>query len=94
MEIPFMMYSFDKVRAFVGPGPAPRHMADQLAGAWVAFARTGMPDHALIPHWPAFDAQSRSVMQFNLTSEVVRNPLSEVRRILAHAPPMPQSLRG
>ena len=56
MEIPFMLYSFDKVRAFVGPGPGPKHMADQIAGAWVAFARTGRPDQPGIPHWPAFNA--------------------------------------
>jgi para-nitrobenzyl esterase len=90
MEIPFALYSFDKVRAFVGEGPQPKHMADQIAGAWVAFARTGKPDHPGIPHWPAFNAQSRSVMEFNLTSRVVDDPLAEVRQILAQAPPIPR----
>ena len=82
MEIPFMLYNFDRVRAFVGPGPEPRHMADQIAGAWVAFARTGKPDHAGIPHWPAYNAQSRPVMDFNLKSHVVSDPLPEVRQAL------------
>jgi para-nitrobenzyl esterase len=90
MEIPFMLYSFDKVRAFVGPGPQPKHMADQIAGAWVAFARTGKPDHAGIPHWPAYDAQTRPVMDFNLKSRVINDPLPEVREALnglSAAPP-------
>ena len=89
MEIPFMLYNFDRVRAFVGPGPEPKHMADQIAGAWVAFARTGKPDHAGIPHWPAFNTASRPVMDFNLKSKVVDDPLPGVRQALASmtAPP-------
>jgi para-nitrobenzyl esterase len=87
MEIPFALYNFDKVRTFVGPGPEPKHMADQIAGAWVAFARTGKPDHPGIPHWPAFNATERPVMAFNLTSHVVNDPLSDVRQILASMPP-------
>jgi para-nitrobenzyl esterase len=90
MEIPFALYSFDKVRTFVGEGPAPKQMADQIAGAWVAFARTGKPDHPGIPHWPPFTAADRSVMEFNLTSRVVNDPLPEVRQILASAPSMPR----
>jgi para-nitrobenzyl esterase len=89
IEIPFMLYSFDKVRAFVGPGPGPKQMADQIAGAWVAFARTGKPDHPGIPHWPAYNVQTRPVMDFNLKSRVVNDPLPEVRQVLAgmSAPP-------
>jgi para-nitrobenzyl esterase len=82
MEIPFMLYNFDRVRAFVGPGPEPKHMADQIAGAWVAFARTGKPDHAGIPHWPAYDAKTRPVMDFDLKSHVVDDPLPQVREAL------------
>ncbi|HEX4182487.1 MAG TPA: carboxylesterase family protein [Caulobacteraceae bacterium] len=87
MEIPFALYSFDKVRTFVGEGPQPKQMADQIAGAWVAFARTGKPDHPGIPHWPPFTAADRSVMEFNLTSRVVNDPLSEVRQLLTQMSP-------
>jgi para-nitrobenzyl esterase len=87
MEIPFALCSYEKVRTFVGPGPGPKRMADQIAGAWVAFARTGNPDHPGIPHWPAFNATERPVMEFNLQSRVVNDPLSDVRQILATMPP-------
>jgi para-nitrobenzyl esterase len=87
MEIPFALYNFDKVRAYVGEGPGPRHMADQIAGAWVAFARTGKPDHPGIPHWPPFNTTEWPVMEFNLTSVVVNDPLSEARQILAQMSP-------
>jgi para-nitrobenzyl esterase len=87
MEIPFALYNFDKVRTYVGEGPGPKHMADQIAGAWVAFARTGKPDHPGIPHWPPFTPADRSVMEFNLVSRVVNDPLPEVRQLLAQMPP-------
>jgi len=59
------------------------------AGAWVAFARTGRPDHAGIPHWPPFNAETRPVMDFNLKSRVVDDPLRGVRLALSGmtAPP-------
>jgi para-nitrobenzyl esterase len=87
MELPFSLYSFDKVRAYVGEGPEPKRMADQIAGAWVAFARTGKPDHPGIPHWPPFNTTDRPVMEFNLTSRVVNDPLQEVRQLLAQMSP-------
>ncbi|HEV3041950.1 MAG TPA: carboxylesterase/lipase family protein [Candidatus Angelobacter sp.] len=82
MEIPFMLHNYNRVRAFVGPGTGPDRMARQLSDAWVAFARSGKPDAASIPHWPAYDAASRATMIFNLKSEVVNDPNSEVRKIL------------
>jgi para-nitrobenzyl esterase len=82
MEIPFMMYSYDKVRTFVGEGPAPKRMADQIAGAWVAFARTGKPDGPLTPPWPAYDAEKRATMVFDLKSTVVEDPYADLRKVL------------
>jgi para-nitrobenzyl esterase len=82
MEIPFMMNSYNRVRTYVGPGPEPDQMARQFSDAWVAFARTGKPDAASIPHWPAYDASTRATMIFNLKSQVVNDPNSEVRRVL------------
>jgi para-nitrobenzyl esterase len=87
MEIPFMLYSYDKVRAFVGPEPGPKHMADQIGGAWVAFARSGKPDHAGIPHWPAFNVTQRPVTVFNTRSQVVNDPLPKLRQALESLPP-------
>jgi para-nitrobenzyl esterase len=83
MEIPFMLYSFDEVRTFVGPGPGPRRMGDQLCGAWVAFARTGRPNGPLTPPWPAYEPTRRATMVFDLKSQVVDDPNATVRKIVA-----------
>src|SRR5215471_14030588 len=82
MEIPFMMYSYNRVRAYVGPGPEPEEMARQFSDAWAAFARTGKPDAPSIPHWPAYDPATRATMIFNLKSHVVNDPNPEVRKVL------------
>ena len=85
IEIPFMLDSYRRVRAYVGPDPGAATMARQLSAAWVAFARTGSPDCKEIPHWPAYDGTARSTMVFNLKSEVVNDPNSEVRKIIQGA---------
>ncbi len=77
-----MLHNYNRVRAFVGPGDGPDRMARQFSDAWAAFARTGKPDAASIPHWPAYDATTRATMIFNLKSQVVNDPNSEVRKIL------------
>jgi para-nitrobenzyl esterase len=82
MEIAFTLNSYRRARAWVGPDPGAARMAKQFAGAWVAFARTGNPDCAEIPHWPAYDASARATMVFDLESRVVNDPNSEVRKIL------------
>jgi para-nitrobenzyl esterase len=82
IEIPFMLDSYRRVRAYVGPDPAAAQMAKQLSAAWVAFARTGNPDCKEIPHWPAYDASLRATMVFNLKSAVVNDPNGEVRTIV------------
>lgn len=93
MEIPFMLYSYDKVRAFVGQGAAPSRMAAQIGGAWIAFARTGNPDHRGLPHWPRFDPATRPVMVFDDVSKVVNDPLPEVRQV-DEANPLLATFRG
>ena len=82
MEIPFMLNSYERVSAFVGPGPGPAQMAKQLSSAWAAFARTGNPDTPSIPHWPAYDGNTRATMLFDLQSKVVNDPYGDVRKVL------------
>jgi para-nitrobenzyl esterase len=77
IEIPLVFDNVEKARNFVGRGEAPEVLARQMSAAWLAFARTGDPG------WPAYDAQGRATMVFDLESRVQADPLSEVRRVLA-----------
>ena len=54
-------------------------MADRLASAWVAFARTGNPNNPEIPEWPAYDGESKPTMIFDLDTRVERDPVADLR---------------
>ncbi|MDF8333699.1 carboxylesterase/lipase family protein [Novosphingobium cyanobacteriorum] len=59
----------------VEPGEldAQNRMQRQMGGAWLAFARTGNPQHRGIPAWPAYD-RARPTMLFNLESKFALAP--------------------
>ena len=83
LEIPFVMRNLTAMQPMVGSGPALSAMADQISGAWAAFARTGNPNHAGLPHWPAQDLQTRATMVLNAQSAVVNDPDHAERTALA-----------
>ena len=82
LEIPLVFDNIEAARNFMGRGDGPQRMADQMAPAWLAFARTGDPNTATLPVWPAYDARSRATMMFDLESQIVNDPLSKVRQIV------------
>ena len=49
-EEPFMFHNADCIETAYVPGVSEK-LQDQMAGAWVAFAKTGNPNHDLIPEW-------------------------------------------
>jgi para-nitrobenzyl esterase len=84
LEIPLVMDNVERARDFVGRGDAPVSLAEQMAPAWLAFAKTGNPNHGGVPAWPAYDAKTRATMLFNLESKIANDPNAEVRKILAN----------
>jgi para-nitrobenzyl esterase len=82
LEIPLVFDNVEKARNFVGRGDEPQVLADQMSTAWLAFAKTGDPNAEGVPAWPAYDAQTRATMMFNLESQVVNDPNAEVREVL------------
>jgi para-nitrobenzyl esterase len=83
LDIPFMFNNVDKAVALTGDGTEARRLEDQMSSAWIAFARTGDPNNETIPHWPAYDGETRATMVFDSKTEIVNDPMAEVRRILA-----------
>ncbi len=80
LEIPLVFDNVDWARVLVGEGPAPQVLAKQMSAAWLAFAKKGDPNTPLLPAWPAYDAEKRATMVFNLTSRVVNDPYAATRR--------------
>ena len=66
-----------------GTGKDRQALADKISGAWVAFARTGNPNHKQLPNWTAFSTSERATMILNDECKVVNDPHGEERRALA-----------
>ena len=84
-----LAFVFDNVamsEAMVGSGPEPAALAEQMSAAWIAFARTGNPNTAAIPPWPAFSAGERATMVFGAKSRVANDFRGEERALLASLP--------
>jgi para-nitrobenzyl esterase len=85
MDIPFVFETIDECQSIVGSGGDRRGLADRMSGAWVAFARTGNPNHALLPKWEPFAAASRQTMMFGRECRPVDDPYREERLAVAQA---------
>lgn len=83
MDIPFVFDNLEIARSVIGDPAAAQPVADQMAGAWAAFARTGKPSHRGIPAWPTYDNTERATMIFNIESRVVNAPYAEEKRAIA-----------
>jgi para-nitrobenzyl esterase len=66
----------------VGNGPGLQPLADKVSGAWTAFARTGNPNVAGTPKWPAYSENERATMVINNEWKIMNDPRHEVRLIM------------
>jgi para-nitrobenzyl esterase len=58
-------------------------LAARMSGAWAAFARTGVPEHASLPAWPAYSEAQRATMVLDVDCHVTRDPGAETRALWA-----------
>ena len=85
LEIPFVFENVDVGRSMTGSGQDRYALSNKMSGAWVAFARTGNPNHSGLPHWPAFNASERATMFVDNDCRVVNDPRREERLALQAA---------
>lgn len=87
--------SFDNYRDGIGGTGSRQERAlwDRFASAWVAFAKTGDPNHPKIPTWPAYDSAKRATMIFDNEVRVENDPRGDIRKFWEQMP-APASRRG
>jgi para-nitrobenzyl esterase len=74
--------------AILGGGSSDaRQMCSALASAWIAFAKTGNPNNAQIPHWPRFAGTERTTMVFDRNMRIERDPYRALREFWRGMPP-------
>lgn len=79
VELPFVFDNVDVSTGLVGAGPEQQQMADLMSSAFAAFARTGNPDVADHPHWPAYTLAKRETFIFDLPAHVESDPNRDFR---------------
>jgi para-nitrobenzyl esterase len=80
--------SFNNYRDGVGGTGSPQERAlwGRFASAWVSFAKTGNPNNAKVPLWPAYDASRRATMVFDNETRVENDPRGEIRKFWEEMP--------
>jgi para-nitrobenzyl esterase len=68
-ELAFVFDSAEGWPELYGSG-VPSGLVEHVMDAWIAFARTGDPNHAGMPAWPAYDMSRRPAMIFDTTPTV------------------------
>ncbi len=87
LELPFVFDNVDLDEAMTGTAQERYLLAERMSSAWVAFARSGDPNHKGLPNWPAFNNTQRATMIFNNECRVLNNPNGEERVALQSVQP-------
>lgn len=82
LDIPFVLYNMDLGASMTGSKQSRYELAHVMSAAWAAFARTGDPNHADMPNWPAFNPNDYPTMMFGDTVRVANDPNRETRLAL------------
>jgi para-nitrobenzyl esterase len=82
-EIPFVFNNTDRCETMTGGGGEARALGAKMSDAWIAFARSGNPNHGGIPHWPQFSVQNVPTMIFDTTISLINDPDGEEQRSIA-----------
>jgi para-nitrobenzyl esterase len=83
LDIPFVFYNMDIGASMTGSSQSRYQLGHVMSAAWAAFARNGNPDHADMPHWPAFNPEEYPTMIFGDEVRVTNDPNREERLALA-----------
>ncbi len=81
VEIPFVFDNTDVPTVMTKGGPEVKALASRVSDAWIAFARTGNPNHKGLPSWPAYDSTKRATMILDVNCRVENDPGGAKRRL-------------
>jgi para-nitrobenzyl esterase len=91
VEVPFVFGTTAAAAGLVGDGEDLEPLTRTVMAAWVAFARTGDPNHPGLPSWPRYDGTVRPTMLLDLESSVAADPGGAPRSALDDLPPFEYS---
>jgi para-nitrobenzyl esterase len=74
VEVPFVFKNIKVAGPLISKMPEAFALSENIAAAWVSFARTGNPNVPVLPRWPAYSVEVRDTMLFNNESRVGQDP--------------------
>lgn len=83
VDVPFVFDTVDTVPQLTGGTREAHELAKIVSTAWMAFARSGNPDHPGMPHWPRYQLDGREAMYFDKSVKVWKDPKGEAREFWA-----------
>lgn len=86
LDIPLAFDNVAVAPLMCGTGADAQKMAEVMSETWIAFARTGNPNHPHLPTWKPFDLTSRSTMIFDRETKLMNDPRGEERRFAGQVP--------
>ncbi|QDZ07883.1 carboxylesterase/lipase family protein [Sphingomonas panacisoli] len=86
MDIPLSFGTLDAPGSQTGTGADARAASKAVQDSYVAFARTGDPNHAGMALWPKYDLAKRATMIFDTNSRIENNPRRWQRELFARIP--------
>jgi para-nitrobenzyl esterase len=70
LEIPLVFLNSDETPHFTGGTAEPRELGAKMADAWLAFARSGNPNHKALPHWAPVTPKAATAMVFDVQCRI------------------------
>ena len=84
-ELAFVFNNAERCETMTGGGPEAVALAHRMSDAWVRFARTGNPNGAGLPAWPAFTPERVPTMLFDDRCATVDGPDAKEQATVAWA---------
>ncbi|MEI8291621.1 MAG: carboxylesterase family protein [Verrucomicrobiota bacterium] len=82
LDICFWLYNTDIMLTFTGGGSRPRKLASKMAGALLAFMKSGNPNNGELPTWPKYSSAKGETMMLDDVCEVKNDSDREARKTL------------
>ena len=86
IDIPLVFGTLGAEGSQTGTGADARAASKAMQDSFVAFAKTGDPNHPGLPRWPKYDLAKRSTMIFDGRSRTANNPRAWQRELFARVP--------
>jgi len=86
MDIPLVFGTLSAKGSQTGTAADARAASTAMQESFVAFAKTGNPNHAGLPIWPVYDLARRSTMIFDTRSHIENDPRKWQRELFARIP--------